>query len=298
MAERFLDLDPDERAGTFRCWRWRRGIAVPHSRAYRLAHPGAVEGLPGHPEGLPDRLGVGRLELADRALAVHRDVAPHPAGPSQLEAPVDGARRATTTGTFLPQARIYVSSDCQNAGIGFGSAGVLPQAPGFPGEPLYPFGINGGFGGGDLKHSQSTQGQTIFAAMSCVGGTRLAQCKVPVPLPTTPPRAGTRALALDQGPRRLLVAALAWSAIGAQRVHPRRVLRSDPAHLVERALVLVGQRHVDRLEVVLELRRLARADDDARHDILCQDRMRMRRSTTDPARYIGQGPEKCCVLAR
>jgi len=41
-------------------------------------------------------------------------------------------------GTFLPSAGIFVSVDANHGGIGFGSFGVPPGNPNFPGQPAYP----------------------------------------------------------------------------------------------------------------------------------------------------------------
>jgi len=42
------------------------------------------------------------------------------------------------TGTFQPSARIFISVDNTNGGIGFGSFSVPPGHAGFPGQPVYP----------------------------------------------------------------------------------------------------------------------------------------------------------------
>jgi hypothetical protein len=52
----------------------------------------------------------------------------------------------TYNATFLPAAGIYVSVDNTNGGIGFGSAGVPPTDPTFPGNPVYPESLLGNNG--------------------------------------------------------------------------------------------------------------------------------------------------------
>jgi hypothetical protein len=81
-------------------------------------------------------------------------------------------------GTFLGSDAMFVSVDNDNGGIGFGSAGVIPADPNFPGDPAYPLGI---FAANtyDLQGSFSTTGD----ATACVGfpGT----CVTPIALATT-----------------------------------------------------------------------------------------------------------------
>jgi len=94
-------------------------------------------------------------------------------------------------GTFLPSAGIFVSIDNTNGGggVGFGSAGVLPTSPSFPGQPVYPYAI---FSAGgltletyDLK-STFTSGQGV--GLSCVDFPQNPQnhvpCGTPIALPT------------------------------------------------------------------------------------------------------------------
>ena len=57
----------------------------------------------------------------------------------QINNSVTGARLAR--GTFLPSAGIFVSTDTQFGGAGFGSGGGLPGSAQFPGNPVYPYGL-------------------------------------------------------------------------------------------------------------------------------------------------------------
>jgi len=82
-------------------------------------------------------------------------------------------------GTFLPSAGIFVSVDNTNAGIGFGSFGVLPTSSNFPGQAVYPAGLNTSVGSYDLKSDFNVSGHAI----SCVGFP--GQCGSAIPLPTT-----------------------------------------------------------------------------------------------------------------
>jgi hypothetical protein len=50
----------------------------------------------------------------------------------------DLATKASYNATFLPSARIYVGVDNTNYGFGFGSGGVPPSNPAFPGPVGYP----------------------------------------------------------------------------------------------------------------------------------------------------------------
>ncbi len=84
-------------------------------------------------------------------------------------------------GTFLPSAGIFVSVDNANAGIGFGSFGVLPSNSSFPGQPVYPAGLNTTVGSYDLRSDFNVSGYAI----SCVGFGNTGPCGGPIPLPTT-----------------------------------------------------------------------------------------------------------------
>jgi hypothetical protein len=95
----------------------------------------------------------------------------------------------TYNATFLPAAGIYVSVDNTNGGIGFGSAGVPPTDPTFPGNPVYPeaqLGNNGNLAGAitlsnyNLATGFSWSGWSI----SCVGFPLTCASAGP-PLPTT-----------------------------------------------------------------------------------------------------------------
>ena len=87
-------------------------------------------------------------------------------------------------GAFLASAGIFISVDNTNQGIGFGSQGVLPSDPTFPGQPLYPYSIilNGtsDVGTYDLKGND-----IIFSvnAASCVNFP--GPCGAPFALATT-----------------------------------------------------------------------------------------------------------------
>ena len=98
--------------------------------------------------------------------------------------------RVLAQGTFLPSAGVFVSVDQGNAGIGFGSLGVIPPDPTFPSngvEVAYPYALS--HASTDLK-SNFSSGSII--ATSCAGfngspgaiqpGTT---CHVPLQLPTT-----------------------------------------------------------------------------------------------------------------
>lgn len=45
-------------------------------------------------------------------------------------------------GTFSPSDGIFVSIDSTNGGAGFGSSGVDPSSPSFPGQPIYPWALD------------------------------------------------------------------------------------------------------------------------------------------------------------
>ncbi|MFM0388355.1 hypothetical protein [Paraburkholderia dipogonis] len=70
-------------------------------------------------------------------------------------------------GTFLPEAGIFVSVDNVNGGVGFGSFGVPPWDPSFPGQVAFPMGLlidqvpDYGY---DLKSAISVSGD----ALSCI----------------------------------------------------------------------------------------------------------------------------------
>jgi hypothetical protein len=86
--------------------------------------------------------------------------------------------------TFLPAAGVYVSVDGTNSGLGFGSFGVLPSDPTFPGEPVYPGAAYTGTGAVatyDLASDISLFGYPV----SCVGFATPAACAAPRALPTT-----------------------------------------------------------------------------------------------------------------
>lgn len=86
--------------------------------------------------------------------------------------------------TFLPSAGIYIGVDNTNNGIGFGSFGVPPTDPSFPGQPAYPSSLipldpYPNVKAYNLRSSFTTGGDAI----SCVNfpGT----CGAPIALPTS-----------------------------------------------------------------------------------------------------------------
>jgi hypothetical protein len=83
-------------------------------------------------------------------------------------------------GTFLPSAGIYVSTDTQFGGVGFGSGGGLPGSPQFPGNPLYPYGfvVSNTY---DLS-SPTTLGP-LNSSYSCINFPFV--CTAPTPLATS-----------------------------------------------------------------------------------------------------------------
>jgi hypothetical protein len=97
---------------------------------------------------------------------------------------LDTGGNVLAQGTFLASDGIFVSVDNTNQGIGFGSLGVLPSDPTFPGQPLYPYSIilNGtsDVGTYDLKGND-----VIFSvnAASCVNFP--GPCGAPFALATT-----------------------------------------------------------------------------------------------------------------
>jgi hypothetical protein len=89
-------------------------------------------------------------------------------------------------GTFLPSAGIFVSVDNTNGGLGFGSFGLLPTDPNFPGQVTYPTGFipypltpTSSIGYYDLRSYFSSGGH----ALSCVNFP--SPCGAPIALPTT-----------------------------------------------------------------------------------------------------------------
>jgi hypothetical protein len=88
----------------------------------------------------------------------------------------DLANGASYSASFLPLAGIYVSTDNTHLSVGFGSFGVAPGSPSFPGLPVYPEGMLGccSLATYDLKSGlASTQGWSIsdagFPAYTAVG---------------------------------------------------------------------------------------------------------------------------------
>jgi len=107
---------------------------------------------------------------------------------------LDAAFNKVGSGTFLSGARIYVSVDNTNGGIGFGSFSIPRGQPGFPGgQALYPGAVLVPSSSNPNVTKYELKTDTFFSdyQLGCVGfpGT----CKPGLPLPTT---AGT--LLLDQ----------------------------------------------------------------------------------------------------
>lgn len=121
---------------------------------------------------------------------------------SKPSAPIDGVevmvgiatvevRRASTGtllahGTFLNSSGIFVSADHTNGGVGFGSQGVPFGDAGFPGQPVYPFGLGNLTPAAAVTLKKSTTVTGAFVA-SCLGFpvANVASCGSPTPLFTT-----------------------------------------------------------------------------------------------------------------
>ncbi len=92
-------------------------------------------------------------------------------------------------GTFLPSAGIFISIDNSNGGIGFGSFGVLPSDPSFPGQPGYPWAMVPFSGVGVVDSAAYTYDLssnitfTSYSAFACVDFP--VTCATPLSLPTT-----------------------------------------------------------------------------------------------------------------
>ena len=87
-----------------------------------------------------------------------------------------GSGAVLAQANFLPSARIFVSVDNSNFGIGFGSFAVADQgSPNFPGEPVYPYGLfpadplGSGLDTYDLTNNFSVAADPYNFALSCVG---------------------------------------------------------------------------------------------------------------------------------
>jgi hypothetical protein len=79
---------------------------------------------------------------ADTSTVTHYSI-PHAAGYENLTGTatfliLDSSFATVGQGTFRPAARIFISVDNTNGGIGFGSFSVPKGQTGFPGEPVYP----------------------------------------------------------------------------------------------------------------------------------------------------------------
>jgi PEP-CTERM motif len=122
------------------------------------------------------------------------DVAPFTLGPVHGWENIIGTGSITVTdyatqdviaqGAFLPTDGIFVSADNVNGGVGFGSAGASPSDPGFPGNPVYPFGLVSQ--DDPAVFSYDLQSHTAFNSLesiSCLGFP--GACTTPVALATT-----------------------------------------------------------------------------------------------------------------
>ncbi len=93
----------------------------------------------------------------------------------------------TAQGTFLPSAGIYIGVDNTNSGIGFGSLGVPPTTPGFPGQPAYPASVlttDARIGTYDLQSDYSPDVLNSWFYI-CVNFPSPNGCANPIALPTT-----------------------------------------------------------------------------------------------------------------
>jgi hypothetical protein len=87
-------------------------------------------------------------------------------------------------GAFLPSDRIFVSVDNVNGGVGFGSAGASPSDAGFPGNPVYPFGLVSQDDPAVFTYDlQSHIAFNSLESISCLGFP--GACQAPIALATT-----------------------------------------------------------------------------------------------------------------
>jgi hypothetical protein len=86
--------------------------------------------------------------------------------------------------TFKPAAKIFISVDNTNQGIGFGSFGVLPGAPTFPGQPVYPYTNYDPAIRLDTYKLMTTFSSGLGFGVSCVGFPT-QPCGAPIALPTS-----------------------------------------------------------------------------------------------------------------
>ena len=119
--------------------------------------------------------GVGVLILAGTATVTVQDAA---------------TKQTLAQGTFVPGARVFVSVDNGNRGIGFGSLGALPTDPSFPNhgvEVAYPY-AQFNAPATDLASNYTTSGDW---ALSCAGFSGSpgqkgpGTCNLPIALGTT-----------------------------------------------------------------------------------------------------------------
>ena len=91
-----------------------------------------------------------------------------------------GTGNRLARGTFAPSAGIFVSTDTQFGGAGFGSEGGLPGSTAFPGNPVYPYALVVG-------NSYDLTGPTMLgpfnAGESCINFPFV--CAAPIPLETS-----------------------------------------------------------------------------------------------------------------
>ena len=86
--------------------------------------------------------------------------------------------------TFKPAAKIFISVDNANQGIGFGSFGAVPGSPSFPGQPVYPYTNYDSQVRLDTYDLRSTFTSGLGFDVSCVGFPT-QPCGTPISLPTS-----------------------------------------------------------------------------------------------------------------
>ena len=119
-------------------------------------------------------------------------------------------------GTFLNSSGIFVSADHTNGGVGFGSQGVPFGDAGFPGQPVYPFGLGNLTPAAAVTLKKNTTVTGAFVA-SCLGFpvANVSSCGAPTPLFTTAGGSGPRRQPRGRGTGRNLQGA---QAVGAPPV--------------------------------------------------------------------------------
>jgi hypothetical protein len=86
--------------------------------------------------------------------------------------------------TFKAGAAIFVSVDQGNQGVGFGSFGVPPGDPKFPGQPVYPYANYDSQVHTDTYDLKSTWTSGLGFAVTCIGFPT-QPCGSPIALPTS-----------------------------------------------------------------------------------------------------------------